>query len=143
MATCSNPTVFSQTLRLSFQNFFIVQLIYGTCMACVLIPTFFVVESAVWFAVWLNHGIMALIPFGVGIVLTTLLVALQDVWLGFRVDCGFNCAANSRKLGCSQFWGVYGFKSVWILVSVLQGARIGGLLGVIVAVPCCCHQRRL
>jgi len=35
----------------------------------------------------LTIGIMALIPFGgtVGIVLTTVLVALQDVWLGLRV----------------------------------------------------------
>jgi len=36
-----SPTAFSQTLRLSFQNFFIGQLIYATCMACALIPTFY------------------------------------------------------------------------------------------------------
>jgi predicted PurR-regulated permease PerM len=29
-----------------------------------------------------------------------------------------------------------GLNPVWILISVLTGARIGGLLGVIVAVPC-------
>jgi len=58
-------------------------LIYATCMACALIPTWLKVPL-----VWLNYGIMALIPFGgtVGIVLTTVLVALQDVWLGLRVQ---------------------------------------------------------
>ena len=82
---------------------------------------------------------MALVPFGgtVGIALTTLLVALQDFWLGFRVLIAavivqqiLDNLVAPRILG-----SVTGLNPVWILVSVLTGARIGGLLGVIVAVP--------
>lgn len=84
-------------------------------------------------------GFMALVPFGgtVGIVLTTLLVALQDVWLGFRVLIAavivqqiLDNLVAPRILG-----SVTGLNPVWILISVLTGARVGGLLGVIVAVP--------
>lgn len=130
---------FSKTLRLSFQNFFIVQLIYGTCMACVLIPTFLWLKVPFGLLFGLTIGIMALVPFGgtVGIILTTLLVALQDVWLGIKVlsvsvlaQQVFENVVTPRILG-----GFTGLSPIWILISLLTGARIGGLLGVIVAVP--------
>lgn len=130
---------FSETLRLSFQNFFIVQLIYGTCMACALIPIFLWLKVPFGLLFGLTIGIMALVPFGgsVGILLTTLLVALQDVWLGFRVLIAavlvqqfFENLVAPRILGSFT-----GLNPVWILISVLTGARVGGLLGVIVAVP--------
>lgn len=72
-----------------------------------------------------------------GIILTTLLVALQYFWLGFRVLIAavivqqiLDNLVAPRILGT-----VTGLNPVWILISVLTGARIGGLLGVIVAVP--------
>jgi len=100
-------------------------------------------ESTLWFAVWLNYGIMALIPFGgtVGIVLTTVLVALQDVWLGLRVLI----AAVHQVL---RTWllpvlgSVTGLKGLGSRFG-FDRARIGGLLGVIVAVPTAVHIKRL
>lgn len=130
---------FSETLRLSFQNFFIGQLIFGTCWACALIPTFFWLKVPFGLLFGLTIGIMALIPYGgtVGIVLTTVLVALQDVWLGLRVLIAalvvqqiLDNLVAPRILG-----SVTGLNPVWILISVLTGARVGGLLGVIVGVP--------
>ena len=130
---------FSQTLRLSFQNFFIGQLIYGTCMACVLIPTFLWLKVPFGLLFGLTIGIMAIIPFGgtVGIAITTLLVALQDVWLGFRVLIAALIVQQIlENLVAPRILGSFtGLNPVWILVSVLTGARVGGLLGVIVAVP--------
>jgi predicted PurR-regulated permease PerM len=130
---------FSQTLRLSFQNFFIGQLIYATCMACALIPTFLWLKVPFGLLFGLTIGIMALIPFGgtVGIVLTTVLVALQDAWLGLRVLIAAEIVHQVlENLVAPRILGsVTGLNPVWVLVSVLTGARIGGLLGVIVAVP--------
>lgn len=130
---------FSQTLRLSFQNFFIVQLIYGTCMACVLIPTFLWLKVPFGLLFGLTIGIMALIPFGgtVGIVLTTLLVALQNVWLGIKVLIVSVVAQQVlENVVTPRILGNFtGLSPIWILISLLTGARIGGLLGVIVAVP--------
>ena len=130
---------FSQTLRLSFQNFFIGQLIFATCMACALIPTFLWLKVPFGLLFGLTIGIMALVPYGgtVGIILTIVLVALQDVWLGLRVLIAAEIVQQILdNLVAPRILGsVTGLNPVWILISVLTGARVGGLLGVIVAVP--------
>ena len=133
-----NP--FSQTVRLSFQNFFITQLILSTCMASALIPTFLWLKVPFGLLFGLTIGIMALIPFGgsVGIALTTTLVSLQDVSMGVRVLIAAVIVQQIlENLIAPRILGSFtGLNPVWILISVLTGARIGGLLGVIVAVPC-------
>jgi predicted PurR-regulated permease PerM len=130
---------FSKTVRLSFQNFFITQLILSTCMASALIPTFLWLKVPFGLLFGLTIGLMALVPFGgsVGIALTTLLVALQDFSMGVRVlTAAVIVQQILENLIAPRILGSFtGLNPVWILISVLTGARIGGLLGVIVAVP--------
>ncbi len=130
---------FSQTVRLSFQNFFITQLILSTCMASALIPTFLWLKVPFGLLFGLSIGIMALVPYGgsVGIALTTLLVALQDVWMGARVLVAAVIVQQilENLIGPRILGSFTGLNPVWALISVLTGARIGGLLGVILAVP--------
>jgi predicted PurR-regulated permease PerM len=130
---------FSKTVRLSFQNFFITQLILSTCMASALIPTFLWLKVPFGLLFGLTIGLMALVPFGgsVGIALTTLLVALQDFSMGVRVLIAAVIVQQIlENLIAPRILGSFtGLNPVWILISVLTGARIGGLLGVIVAVP--------
>ncbi|MBH8563233.1 AI-2E family transporter [Nostoc sp. CENA67] len=130
---------FSQTVRLSFQNFFITQLILSTCMASALIPAFLWLKVPFGLLFGLTIGIMALVPFGgsVGIALTTSLVALQDFSMGIRVLIAAVIVQQIlENLIAPRILGNFtGLNPVWILISVLTGARIGGLLGVIVAVP--------
>ncbi|AFY89882.1 MAG: hypothetical protein CLLPBCKN_005413 [Chroococcidiopsis cubana SAG 39.79] len=130
---------FSQTIRLSFQNYFIGQLIFGICMGSALTAIFLWLKVPFGLLFGITIGFMALVPFGgtVGIILTTLLVALQDFWLGTRVLVAsviiqqiLDNIVAPRILG-----SVTGLNPVWVLISVLTGARVGGLLGVIVAVP--------
>jgi predicted PurR-regulated permease PerM len=137
------PTKFreplTQTVRLSFQNFFITQLILATCMASALIPTFLWLKVPFGLLFGLTIGIMALVPYGgtVGIATTTLLVALQDVWMGARVLMAAVIVQQILEniIGPRILGTFTGLNPVWALISVLTGARIGGLLGVIVAVP--------
>ncbi|BAB74176.1 AI-2E family transporter [Anabaena sp. FACHB-709] len=130
---------FSQTVRLSFQNFFITQLILSTCMASALIPAFLWLKVPFGLLFGLTIGIMALVPFGgsVGIALTTSLVALQDFSMGVRVLIAAVIVQQIlENLIAPRILGNFtGLNPVWILISVLTGARVGGLLGVIVAVP--------
>ncbi|MEH1796232.1 AI-2E family transporter [Nostoc sp.] len=130
---------FSKTVRMSFQNFFITQLILSTCMASALIPTFLWLKVPFGLLFGLTIGLMALVPFGgsVGIALTTLLVALQDFSMGVRVLIAAVIVQQIlENLIAPRILGSFtGLNPVWILISVLTGARIGGLLGVIVAVP--------
>jgi predicted PurR-regulated permease PerM len=131
---------FTRTVRLSFQNFFLTQLILSTCMASALIPTFLWLKVPFGLLFGLTIGIMALIPFGgsVGIALTTSLVALQDFWMGARMLAAAVIVQQIlENLIAPRILGSFtGLNPVWVLISVLTGARVGGLLGVIVAVPC-------
>ena len=129
----------SQTLRLSFQNYFLGQFITATSMGVSLTLIF------VWLAVpfgllfGLTIGTMALVPFGgtVGIALVTVLVALRDIGLGLKVLAA--CVAVQQVLEnfiAPRILGsMTGLNPVWIFVAVLTGARVGGLLGVVIAVP--------
>ena len=130
---------FSKTVRLSFQNFFITQLILSTCMASALIPTFLWLKVPFGLLFGLTIGIMALVPFGgsVGIALTTSLVALQDFSMGIKVVIAAVIVQQIlENLIAPRILGSFtGLNPVWVLISVLTGARVGGLLGVIVAVP--------
>ncbi|PAX55189.1 AI-2E family transporter [Brunnivagina elsteri] len=130
---------FSETLRMSFQNFFITQLIISTCMASALIPTFLWLKVPFGLLFGLTIGLMALIPYGgsVGIAMTTSLVALQDFSMGGRVLIAAVIVQQIlENLIAPRILGSFtGLNPVWLLVSVLTGARIGGLLGVILAVP--------
>ncbi|MBD2022328.1 AI-2E family transporter [Leptolyngbya sp. FACHB-36] len=130
---------FSQTLRLSFQNFFLGQLILGTCMGATLTLTFLWLAVPFGLLFGLTIGTMALVPFGgsVGIALVTLLVALRDIGLGLKVlgACIVVQQILENFVAPRVLGSVTGLNPVWVFVSILCGARIGGLLGVVVAVP--------
>jgi len=130
---------FSQTLRLSFQNYFIGQLIVGTCWAAALIPTFLLLRVPFGLLFGLTIGTMAVIPLGgtVGIALVTLLVALQNAWLGLKVLIGALIVQQvvDNLVAPRVFGSVTGLNPVWAFIAILTGAKVGGLLGVVVALP--------
>lgn len=129
----------SKTLRLSFQNYFIGQLILGICMAAALVPTFLFLKVPFGLLFGLTIGTMALIPFGgtVGIISVTLLVALQNIWLGLKVLIAAVIVQQIlENLVAPRVLGsVTGLNPVWVFISVLIGAKTAGLIGVLVAVP--------
>ena len=130
---------FSETLRMSFQNYFIGQLITATCMAFGLTSLFLLLKVPFGLLFGLTIGLMALVPFGgsVGIVLVTFLVALQDIGLAFQVlAVALIVQQIVENLIAPRVLGrVTGLNPFWIFVALLAGARVGGLLGVVVAVP--------
>jgi predicted PurR-regulated permease PerM len=109
-------------------------------MASALIPSFLWLKVPYGLLFGLTIGIMALIPFGgsVGIAITTLLVSLQDISMGVRVLAAAVIVQQIlENILAPRILGNFtGLNPVWVLISVLTGARVGGLLGVIVAVPC-------
>lgn len=130
---------FSQTLRRSFQNYFLGQLVSATCMALGLILGFLVLKVPFGLLFGLTVGVMALIPFGgsVGIALVTFLVALRDIGLALQLLAMALVIQQIVENGIAPrvLGSVTGLNPFWVLISLLTGARVGGLLGVIVAVP--------
>lgn len=130
---------FSQTLRSSFQNYFLGQIISATCMAIGLTSVFLLMRVPFGLLFGLTIGLMALVPFGgtAGIILITLLVALRDIGLAFQVLAASLVVQQIVENGIAPriLGSVTGLNPFWVFVSLLAGARVGGLLGVVVAVP--------
>lgn len=130
---------FSQTLRRSFQNYFLGQLVSATCMASGLVLGFLLLKVPFGLLFGLTVGLMALIPFGgsVGIALVTFLVALRDIGMALQLLAVALVIQQIVENGIAPrvLGSVTGLNPFWVLISLLTGARIGGLLGVIVAVP--------
>jgi predicted PurR-regulated permease PerM len=130
---------FSQTLRLSFQNFFLGQMILATCMGVALTVVFVILAIPFGLLFGMAIGTMALVPFGgtVGIALVTLLITLRDFGLGIKVlgACVIVQQILENLIAPRILGSVTGLNPVWVFVAILTGARVGGLLGVIVAVP--------
>ncbi|HEY9889708.1 MAG TPA: AI-2E family transporter, partial [Candidatus Obscuribacterales bacterium] len=131
--------LFSDTLRLSFRNYFLGQFIVASLMGTVLtcIYLFMLVPFGLLFGITI--GIASLIPFGgtVSIIVVTLLVGLRDI--GFAVKVLIASALVQQLVEnviAPRVLGSFtGLNPFWVFVALLSGARIGGLLGIIVAVP--------
>jgi predicted PurR-regulated permease PerM len=130
---------FSKTLRLSFQNYFLGQIISSTCMATGLISIFLFLKVPFGLLFGLTVGLMALVPFGgtVGIVLVVFLVGLRDVAMAVQVLAVSLVVQQVVENGIAPrvLGSVTGLNPFWVFVSILTGARVGGFLGVVVAVP--------
>jgi predicted PurR-regulated permease PerM len=131
---------FSQSIQFNVQQFFISQVLLAFLMLLGLIPVFVLlrVNYALLFA--LIIGLFELIPFigaTVGIGLVTLLTLLQGFWAAFWVAIAAIALQQVRdNLIAPRLLGRFiGLNPIWIFVSLLLGARIAGVLGVILAIP--------
>lgn len=132
------PSV-SETIRRSFQSYFIGQLILAIFMGISLTLIFLFLQVPYGLLFGVTIGVMALVPFGgtIGIISVTLLVMLQDFWLGLRV-LGFSLLVQQvlENVIAPRVIGSFtGLNPVWVFLAILTGARVAGLLGVLVAVP--------
>jgi predicted PurR-regulated permease PerM len=84
-------------------------------------------------------GLAALIPFGgtVSIIIVTLLVGLRDIGIAVKVLLVSALVQQliENVLAPRVLGSFTGLNPFWVFIALLSGARIGGLLGVIVAVP--------
>jgi len=130
---------FSNTLRLSFQNYFLGQIISSTCMAVGLTSIFWVLKVPFGLLFGLTIGFMALVPFGgsVGIAIVTFLVGLRDIGTAAQVLAVALIVQQIVENGIAPrvLGSVTGLNPFWVFVAILTGARVGGFLGVVVAVP--------
>lgn len=130
----------SESLRLNFQNFFLSQLLLGLFMVGTLTPIFLILKVPYSLLFALLIGSAELIPFigaTLGIGLVTLLVMLKDFWLAVQVAIAaiFMQQIKDNLLAPKLIGDFTGLNPIWIFISILTGAQIAGLLGVLVSVP--------
>lgn len=123
----------------SFRNYFIgqgtVALILGSSLAIAF--TLFRVPYGFLFGVLI--GTLALFPYGgsIGIALVSLLLALKSINLGLTVLVIATLVDQVVENGIApRLMGhLTGVHPVWVVMAILVGAKVGGLLGVVLAVP--------
>ncbi|KOP26961.1 permease [Hapalosiphon sp. MRB220] len=131
---------FTTSLRINFQNFFLIQFLLGLFMVVSLTPIFLIlkVPFALVFAIFI--GIAELIPFvgaTLGIGSVTVLLLLQNWWLAVQVAVAaiFMQQVKDNLLGPKLLGDFIGINPIWIFVAILMGFEIGGFLGSLLAVP--------
>lgn len=130
----------SEALKRNLQRFVSGQLLLGLFMATTLTCAFWIlnVRFFLLFAVFI--GAMEVIPFvgaTLGIATVVIIVAFIDFWLALQVlAVSFVFQQIKDNFVAPRIMGnLTGLSPVLILVSLLLGAKVGGLLGVILAIP--------
>jgi predicted PurR-regulated permease PerM len=132
-------TKFRQLLREDFQNYFIGQATLGAVLAVATILAFLALKVPLALLFGIGIGLFSLFPFGtgIGIGIVSLLVALQNFWLGMEV-LGVAVAidqVNSNFVAPRLLGNLTGLNPVWVVISLLLGAKLGGVLGLLIAIP--------
>lgn len=129
----------SEALGSQFRNYFFGQAVIAAIMATVLALVFYLLQVPFWLVSALGIGLSVLIPFGDWLAFLTIstLVGIDNPLQGlevlvacFAIDQVVDNVFTPRILG-----DAVGLNPVWVLLSLLIGAQVGGLLGLVVAVP--------
>ncbi len=128
-----------QSFQNNFQNYLIGQIALALLMGVSLTTVFLILQVPFGLVLGLGVGILSLIPFGdvASLAIITLLLAAHDIWLAAKVvavsvvvDQLIDQAIAPRLLGSFT-----GLRPIWVLTSLLVGTYVGGLLGLLIAVP--------
>ncbi|MGA7937680.1 MAG: AI-2E family transporter [Kovacikia sp.] len=130
----------TDSFRRNLQRFFSGQLLLGLFMAVILSLVFWWLRVPFFLVFATFIGFMEVIPFigaTLGIVTVGILVAFIDWWLAVQV-VGAAIAVQQIKdnlLAPRVLGNLTGLSPAIVLPALLLGARVGGLLGVILAIP--------
>ncbi|WP_341528926.1 AI-2E family transporter [Nostoc sp. UHCC 0302] len=128
-----------QLLQEDFHNYFIGQAILGAVLGVTVTLAFLALQVPLALLFGIGIGLFSLFPFGtgVGIAIVSSLVALQNFWLGVEV-LGVAVAidqVNSNFISPRILGDLTGLNPVWVVISLLLGAKLGGVLGLLIAIP--------
>ncbi|HLO83423.1 MAG TPA: AI-2E family transporter [Nostocaceae cyanobacterium] len=128
-----------QLLREDFQNYFIGQVTLGAVLAVTVTLAFFALQIPLPLLFGLGIGFFSLFPFGtgVGIAIVSVLVTLENFWQGMEVAAiaVIIDQINSNIVAPRVLGNLTGLNPVWVVISLLVGAKLGGVLGLLVAIP--------
>ena len=128
------------SLRTNLQRFATGQQLLGTFMAIALTIAFWILQVPFFLLFAVFIGVLEVIPFvgaTLGIGTVVLIVLFIDWWLALKV-LGVSLIIQQVKdnLITPRLMGkLTGLSPVFIFISLLIGAKIGGLLGIILAIP--------
>jgi predicted PurR-regulated permease PerM len=132
-------TLIRQSLPDNFERYIAGQVIMATIIGIVQTTALSIWRVPLAQLFGFGIGAATLIPFGgtVTIITVSLLLALQNFWLGIKVlAVAIIISQLIENLLAPRIVGdLTGLNPVWMLVSLDIGLKLGGVLGLVVAVP--------
>ena len=126
-------------LSQNFHNYFAGQLTLGLLMGTTMTIAFLIIQVPFGLLFGIGVGLLAIFPFGTatGLIIVSVLTALKSIWLGVRVLAVGAVIAQvvDSAIAPLLIGGFTGLNPVWILISLLVGAKMAGVLGLVIAVP--------
>ncbi len=128
-----------ESIRITFKRYFATQAMLAGILSTAQIIVFSVLQVpySVLFAVTI--GLTTLIPYasGVSIITISFLLMLQNFGLGIKVLIAAIIVGqiNDNIISPRLMGNMTGLNPVWIIVSLFIGGKLGGVLGLLVAVP--------
>lgn len=132
--------VLTESLQKNLQKFISGQLLLGVFMAVMLTFAFWLLKVPFFLLFAVFIGLMEVIPFvgaSLGIGTVVIIVAFIDWWLALQV-LGTSVIVQQIKdnlVSPRLMGGLTGFSPVILFMALLLGAKFGGLLGVVLAIP--------
>ncbi|GAB4227294.1 MAG: AI-2E family transporter [Elainellaceae cyanobacterium] len=128
-----------QSLPQNFERYIAGQVTMATIVSMVQTTALVILRIPLPQLFGIGIGVATLIPFGgtVTIVGISLLLALQNFWLGVKVllvAASINWAIENI-LAPRIVGELTGLNPVWMLISLDLGLKLGGVLGLVIAVP--------
>lgn len=123
----------------SFHNYFVSQAAVAATLGVSMTIAYLILRVPYGLLFGLMVGVCGMVPYGaaLAIVAASAISAFANPWLGLWVlivsaviDQVIENAIAPKLIG-----GFIGLNPVWILVSLLIGVKIGGFLGLVIAVP--------
>ncbi|QZZ18943.1 AI-2E family transporter [Leptothermofonsia sichuanensis E412] len=137
------PTDWSSRVRLylpqNFERYIVGQVTMASILAIIQSTALFILGTPLALLFGFMIGIGSIIPFGglTTIIIVSLLVALQNFWLGVKVlVVAIVITQISENAIAPRIVGdLIGLNPTWMLISLFIGVKLGGVVGLIVTVP--------
>jgi len=128
-----------ELIRETFERYFATQAMLAGILSIAQIIVFSLLQApyAILFAVTI--GVTTLIPYAsaLSILAISLLLMLENFWLGVKILIAAIIIGqiNDNVLSPRLMGNMTGLNPVWIIVSLFIGGKLGGILGLLIAVP--------
>lgn len=140
-------TLIQVSLQRSFQGYFAGQAIIALILSVALSVAFLMLQIPFGLLFGLGIGFASIIPFGgtLAIALVSFLLAFQSIWLGGKVliTALILGQINDNIVAPRLLGGITGLNPALIIVSLLVGVKLGGILGLLLAVPAASFIKRM
>ncbi|WP_421654808.1 AI-2E family transporter [Leptothermofonsia sp. ETS-13] len=123
----------------NFERYIVGQVTMASILAIIQSTALFILGSPLALLFGFMIGIGSIVPFGglTTIILVSLLVALQNFWLGVKVLAVAVVISQicENVLAPRIVGDLIGLNPAWMLISLFIGVKLGGVVGLVVTVP--------